>query len=88
MNFLHYPVNAGPNETVEITLDKQANVRLMDDLNFAKYRRGEKHTYHGGLVSKSPVRLTPPYQGHWNVVIDLGGYGGSVRASVRVLDHA
>jgi len=88
VNFLHYPVSAGPNDVVEITVDKQANVRLMDDTNFGKYKRGEKHTYYGGLASVSPVRLKPPHDGHWNVVVDLGGYGGSVRASVRVLHHA
>jgi hypothetical protein len=26
-----------------------------------------------------------PSTGRWNVVVDLGGYGGSVRASVQVI---
>jgi Domain of unknown function (DUF1883) len=85
MNFLHYDFNIGPNNTVEVTLDKQANVRLLDDINFSKYKRGERHTYHGGSAKTSPVRLSPPYYGHWNLVIDLGGYSGRVNASVRLI---
>ncbi len=88
MNFLHSDFTLGPDDAVEVTLDKQANVRLMDDVNFDRYKCGEKHTYHGGLATKSPLRLTPPQQGHWHVVIDLGGYGGTVRSSVRVLHPA
>ena len=88
MNFLHSEFTLGPDDDVEVTLDKQANVRLMDDANFARYKRGENHTYHGGLATSSPTRLSPPHHGHWNVVIDLGGYGGTVRSSVRVLHNA
>ena len=70
---------------VEVTLDKQANVRLMDDINFTKYKKGMQHQYYGGYTTKSPARLTAPRSGHWNLVIDLGGYPGTVNASVRVL---
>lgn len=82
MNFLHYELQLGPGEAVQVTLDKQANVRLLDDLNFQRYQRGEQHTYHGGLSKTSPVHLRPPHPGHWHLVIDLGGYAGTVRASV------
>ena len=88
MNFLHSEFTIGPEDTVEVTLDKQANVRMMDDANFNRYKRGEQHTYHGGLITKSPYRVSPPSHGHWNVVVDLGGYGGTVQSSVRVLHHA
>lgn len=85
MNFLHYDMNLDSNQVVEVTLDKQANVRLLDDINYSRYQRGERHQYYGGLAKKSPVRLKPPSIGHWHIVIDLGGYSGTVRASVRVL---
>jgi len=85
MNYLHYDLQLGPNDAVEVTLDKQANVRLLDDLNYSSYRRGEQHRYYGGLATKSPVRLSAPHSGHWHLVIDLGGYGGTVRASVRTI---
>ena len=85
MNFLKYEVDAGPNNTIRVILDKQANVRLLDSMNFQKYRSGQEHKYYGGLAQVSPVNLKPPYNGHWYVVIDLGGYGGTVRASVQVI---
>ncbi len=85
MNFLKYELDAGPDDVIQVQLDKQANVRLMDWDNFQKYSRGQQHKYYGGHATKSPVRLRPPYSGRWYVVIDLGGYAGTVRASVEKL---
>ncbi len=85
MNFLHYDLNLSANEIVEVTLDKQANVRLLDDINFSRYKSGSQHTYYGGLAKASPVRIPAPYSGHWHLVIDLGGYAGTVNASVRTI---
>jgi hypothetical protein len=83
MNYLHYELDLTPEDVVEVTLDKQANVRLLDETNFSNYQHGIRHTYHGGLAKQSPTRLSAPRAGHWHLVIDLGGYAGSVRASVR-----
>lgn len=88
MNYLHNDFHLGVDDVVEVTLDRQANVRLLDDPNYERYLRGEQHTYTGGLAKVSPVHLAPPQPGHWHVVIDLGGYSGSVRASVTVIKGA
>ena len=85
MNFLQYDLQLAPNDVVEVTLDKQANVRLLDAVNFAKYKRSEQHSYHGGLAKVSPLRIKAPHAGHWYLVIDLGGYAGTVRASIRTI---
>jgi hypothetical protein len=85
MKFLHYEFDLTTSDAVRVTLDKQANVRLLDGSNFQKYRNGQSHEYYGGLAERSPVILRAPRSGRWHVVIDLGGYGGSVRASVSVL---
>jgi len=85
MNYLHYDLQLGSNDIVEVTLDKQANVRLLDDGNYSRYKRGERHSYYGGLAKTSPIRLAAPRAGHWNLVIDLGGYSGTVRAGVRTI---
>ena len=79
----HYDVgNLGPNQAVQVQLDRQANVLLLDDLNLSKYQRGERCTYYGGRAIRSPIRLRPPRRAHWHVVID----GVSrVRASVSTL---
>ena len=88
MNFLHYEFDLSDDDVVEVTLDKQANVRLLDDANFARYKSGQQHRYYGGLAKVSPVELSPPHAGHWHVVIDLGGYAGTVHAAAQVLKGA
>jgi len=85
MNFLHYNFNLTNGDIVEVTLDKQANVRLMDEANYALYKSGKAHKYHGGLVKQSPLRLPTPSPGRWHVVVDLGGYAGTVKASAHVV---
>jgi hypothetical protein len=83
MNFLHYEFDTAPDDVIEVTLDRKANVLLLDDSAFESYRSGAKYRYYGGFAQVSPVHLPPPHPGHWHVVIDLGGYPGTVRAAVR-----
>ncbi len=87
MNFLHNDLGTlSGDEVVEITLDKAANVKLMDSANFSRYRAGARHDYFGGYITRSPFRLAVPRSGRWHVAVDLGGYAGSVRAGIRVLE--
>ncbi|MEX0784028.1 MAG: DUF1883 domain-containing protein [Dehalococcoidia bacterium] len=87
MQFRQYDLgyrNSG--EVVEVTLSgTAANVRLMDSSNFQNFRAGRRHSYRGGHYTRSPAHLQIPHSGHWHVTIDLGGYRGTVRTSVRVL---
>ncbi len=84
MNFLHYEFQLKKGNVVEIVLDKQANVRLLDELNFSNYKNGRKYSHIGDLSKKLKINLTSPYKGHWHLVIDLDGHAGTVKASVRV----
>lgn len=70
--------------TAVVTLDKQANVQLMTSSAYQAYKSGRQYRYHGGLAKQSPVRIAIPSSGRWVVVVDLGGYGGQVRAGVQV----
>jgi len=85
MNFLHNDFHGGHDDVVLVTLDSQANVMLLDDINFSAYRDGRSFNYFGGWATQSPVRLSPPHSSHWHVVVDLGGYSGTVRASIRIV---
>ena len=85
MKFIHSRFHLTQSNRVRVALDAQANVRLMDDNNFARFKQGCAHRYYGGLAERSPVLLTPPHSGYWNVVVDLGGYAGSVRASISTI---
>ena len=86
MQFLHNDLGQlRGGEVVEVTLDKAANVKLMDSSDFSSYRGGRRHGSYGGYITESPYRVSVPTSGHWHLAIDLGGYAGSVRAGVRVL---
>lgn len=87
MEFTHY--NLGQRrggEVVEVVLSgAEANVKLMDDMNFRAYRAGEAHRYFGGHATRSPIRLQVPSSGNWHVTVDLGGYAGTVQSSIKIL---
>ena len=86
MNYLHTAIgNRKRGDMVEVTLTSGANVRLMDSSNYNRFRHGQNHRYHGGLATRSPVRIEVPASGHWYVVVDMQGLRGSARAGVRVI---
>lgn len=70
--------------TVVVTLDKQANVQLMDSSNYSNYTHGRQYRYVGGLMRRSPASIPVPRDGHWYVAIDLGGGSGRIRSGVNV----
>jgi len=64
--------------------DQRATVRLLDPHDVQKCRRGEGTTTTGALPSLAYfVRVLSTNR--WHLAIDLGGYVGSVRASVSVV---
>lgn len=86
MNFSRYDFGyVEKGKIVEVTLDTQANVRLLDSSNFNAYQKGRQYKFCGGRATKSPVKLEVPYSAHWYLVIDLGGYSGRVKHSARIL---
>ena len=72
--------------TVVVTLRQQANVLLLDSSNYRTYAagRGGRIRYTGGLIKKSPARLTVPSNGHWYLALDLGGATGRINATISV----
>jgi len=85
MQHLHYNLNLKTGDCVQVKLDKQANVRLLDDTNYQRYRRGGKHDYYGGRATRSPFTVSAPSTGNWHLVVDLGGYAGKISASVNII---
>lgn len=88
MNHLNYEFDADAGDVAEVTIDRAANVLLMDPSNYSAYRQGRNYRYTGGYATRSPVRLAVPGRGHWHVIVDLGGGPGQVRANTRVLSGA
>jgi hypothetical protein len=62
-----------------------ANVILLNPENFLRYRVGQPFSYTGGHYRRSRVRLPIPQNGHWYVVLDLGGIAGRAQAAVDVV---
>ena len=81
--------NLSRGNIVEVTLrGNAANVLLLDTSNYNNYKNGRRYRYYGGYVKSSPYRVVVPNDGRWFIVINLGGYSGQVRSSVRVLPGA
>ncbi len=85
MRFLHYTIEAGPDHIIQVSLTGTGNVRLLDPINFAKYKLGKRYAATAGPETSNPVKFLPPFKGKWHVVVDLEGQAGAVRASVDVL---
>jgi hypothetical protein len=88
MEFLHKKLDLKVDDIVEVALDSAANVQLLDQNNYEKYRNQQTYRYLGGYAAKSPFHIRPPHSGTWHLVIDLGGAAGIVRASVKVLSES
>ena len=86
MDYLYFDLKSRKKgEIVVVTLQGDSmNVRLLDSTNLSLYKRGKKHRYHGGHVTRSPYRVVIPRSGHWHLVVDRGGLKGRARASVQV----
>lgn len=85
MGFLYKRLHFNDGQTVVVTLDRQANVILLDDYNFGRYKAGQSFRHFGGHAKQSPISIPVPSTGYWNVVIDLGGAAGQIRHSVDVV---
>lgn len=85
MRYLQKEVQLNSGEALKVTLSGAANVLLMDWNSLNNYKNGRSFNYYGGYYTSSPVFIAPPYPGRWNVVVDLGGRGGSVHASYEII---
>ena len=63
----------------------EAKVMIMDDHNFRRYCDGSRFEFAGGSYGQSPAVIRPLKPGHWNVVIDLGNYTGTINPEVSVI---
>jgi hypothetical protein len=67
--FVHYEFYTRPGDLIEVSLTEPATVRLLDEANFRAFRAGQP--YHPELTGEtSPVRIGPPYEGCWHVVVE------------------
>lgn len=84
-HFIHGRENLATGDAVQVDCDTQCNVLLLNDTNFAAYKRGEAYNFYGGFFTHFPASITAPHAGYWNVVIDLGGGRATIRYTITVL---
>lgn len=81
MTTLNWKVSGSPGDLVRVRIDRPAYVRLFDELNYAKFKRGSTHSGQGGWSDRLDVEFLLPYRGSFHVVVDLGGQAGEVKAT-------
>ena len=87
MQYLHYSLDLGPHDVVQVELESSAYIRLVDNENYEAYRTGGNYRYYGGLAEKTPANIKPPYNGHWHLCVDLGGKAGTLDATVHIIQE-
>jgi len=83
MDHIHYETDASPRDTFEIAVDRQANVYLLDEVNYPLYCVGKAHLSFGGPVAQGAQILKPNRKGRWHIAVDLGGAAGTVVVTVH-----
>ncbi|MBL0371063.1 DUF1883 domain-containing protein [Rhizobium sp. KVB221] len=84
-DFIHSHQNLAKGDIVVVQCSHQCNILLLDDANFALYRKRQKHTYFGGHYTHFPAKLAVPATGHWNVVIDLAGRQAAIQHAISYI---
>ncbi|MGL5655375.1 MAG: DUF1883 domain-containing protein [Fusobacteriaceae bacterium] len=87
MKFQYYDLGFLNNDKIiQVSLQgTECNVFLVNSSNFQKYKNGNQYTYYGGHTKSSLVDLGVPNYDHWYLVVDLGGYAGSIKSSVKII---
>lgn len=83
-DYLHKAVYGGRGDAVAVDIDRPANVLVLDEHNYARYRQGISFRYMGGFARGTPVVVRLPVPGRWHVVVDDGGTGRGVRAFFQI----
>jgi len=86
VNYLHYTVRAGPGKTIRVSLSDIANIRILDPLNYYKYRAAKSCQAAAESKNNLVLSYAPAHKGEWHVVVDLLGQGQEVRVLVDVLN--
>lgn len=86
----HYGLpTAKSGDIVRVEISADANILLVDEEALGKYRHHQPFHYVGGGYAAGAHNIGVPHDGHWHLVIDLGGRPGDLQHTAQVLhrDH-
>ena len=84
-DFIHAREYLNTGDVVILDCDTQCNFMLMTDSEFNNYKRGSGFRYCGGHFKMFPAKIPVPHHDNWNVVLDLGGGGASIRYKITYI---
>jgi hypothetical protein len=84
-DYFHKRLRLQQGQAVEIQINSPANVMLLTDVNFEKYKRSRVFYYYGGRHRETPIIIFPPRPGSYHLVIDLAREADTVRYSARII---
>lgn len=67
-----FQMTTGPGIAAEVTLNRPANVYLVNQQGYQKYLNGIDFAFYGGHTSNSPYRIRIPTSNHWYIIVDNG----------------
>ncbi len=59
--------------SVEVKLERAADVFLVDSNNFQKYNSGKEFKYYGGHYTHTPVQISVSGSGRWYLIVRGAG---------------
>jgi len=65
-------MTTGPRLVVEVSLNRPANVYLVNGQAYQNYLNGAEFSYKGGYTADSLYRIPIPSSNHWYVIVDSG----------------
>ncbi|MDB0401990.1 DUF1883 domain-containing protein [Clostridioides difficile] len=87
MEYSYSKINLKKGDIVEVNLEKQANVILLDHINYVKFKNQKNYDYYGGFAKKNPCRMRVPNTGVWYLVVNQDGNSGIVNFSINTIQN-
>ena len=84
MEFIHYQVRVFPHNKITVTVDKQANIKLLNNIMYERYRSGKNVKASLEFLDSGSTSFKVPYKGEWHIIVEHGNYQGEITARVDV----
>jgi len=84
MEYIHYQIRVFPHNNIVVTVDKQANIKLLNTIMYERYKSGKHVKASLEFLDSSGTSFKVPYKGEWHVIVEHGNYHGKITARVDI----